>query len=140
MRLNGWLPSFYQVETVTKAVQQKGMVIKMKILFAASRMGIGGAETHIAGLASELTRRGHKIWIASAGGVLSEFLGEGIEHIVLPLDGKTPLAAAEALCGLAKLIKRENFDVGSCTCQNTGFPLRYIAAFSAFSSGDDRAP
>lgn len=111
MRLNGWLPSFYQVETVTKAVQQKGMVIKMKILFAASRMGIGGAETHIAGLASELTRRGHKIWIASAGGVLSDSLGEGIEHIILPLDGKTPLAAAEALYGLAKLIKRENFDV-----------------------------
>lgn len=61
----------------------------MRILLVSTRMGIGGAETHVITLARELKRRGHHVHILSSGGVfLPRLVSAQIEHTVLPLDRK----------------------------------------------------
>ena len=73
---------------------------------------IGGAETHIVELSRELTRLGHKITVASSGGVYEKELTEhGISHVNLPLGSKDPRSLIKSYIGLKKLIKRENFDI-----------------------------
>ena len=65
----------------------------MKILICATRMGIGGAETHVLTLASELKRRGSSVTVISAGGELTnELEARGAAHIRAPLDKKDPLS------------------------------------------------
>ena len=41
----------------------------MKILMVTMGLGIGGAETHIVELSRALSRLGHEITVASAGGI-----------------------------------------------------------------------
>lgn len=41
----------------------------MNILMVTMSLGIGGVETHITELTKELIRRGHRVTVASAGGV-----------------------------------------------------------------------
>lgn len=66
---------------------------KMKILICTTRMSIGGAETHVLTLASELVRRGNSVTVISAGGELTEELeARGVVHIRAPLDRKDPLS------------------------------------------------
>ena len=65
----------------------------MKILICTTRMGIGGAETHVLTLASELVRRGNTVTVISAGGELAgELETRGISQIRAPLDRKDPLS------------------------------------------------
>lgn len=75
-------------------------------------MRIGGAETHIAELASELNRRGHTVVLASAGGVYEErLIKEGIECVHAPLDKKSPAALTKSTFIMDKLIKHGGFDL-----------------------------
>ncbi|MBQ8259524.1 MAG: glycosyltransferase [Clostridia bacterium] len=61
----------------------------MRILLVSTRMGIGGAETHILTLARQLKLRGHHVCILSAGGAyLPALISSQIEHVTLPLDRK----------------------------------------------------
>ena len=84
----------------------------MKILMLLMGLEIGGAETHVVELSKELTRMGHKITVASAGGVYeNEITDFGISHIRLPLDSKTPFSLLKSYFCLKKLIKKENFDI-----------------------------
>ena len=84
----------------------------MKILMVTTGMDIGGAETHISALCSALKKRGICVFVASAGGVyVSELRKNGIAHVTLPLDRKTPASLFESLKGLDRLIRRENFDI-----------------------------
>lgn len=73
---------------------------------------IGGAETHVAELAIELSRRGHEICVASNGGVYEEEIKKhGIKHFKLPLHTKRPLSMLKSYFGLKKIIKGGNFDI-----------------------------
>lgn len=73
---------------------------------------IGGAETHVAELAAELTRRGHEVCIASNGGVYeNEISKHGIVHFKLPLHTKLPFSMLKSYFGLKKIIKNGNFDI-----------------------------
>ena len=82
--------------------------MKMKILMVTTGMDIGGAETHIAELCRSFTEKGLSVTVASSGGVfVSELRKNGIFHVTLPLDQKTPSALAEAYKGLRELIRRE---------------------------------
>ena len=84
----------------------------MKILLATMSMKMGGAETHIAELASELNRRGHTVVLASAGGVYEErLIKEGIECVHAPLDKKSPAAITKSTFIMDKLIKHGGFDL-----------------------------
>ena len=84
----------------------------MKILMVTTGMDIGGAETHISELCFALKKRGVCVWVASSGGVyVSALQKNGIPHVTLPLDRKTPRSLAEAKKGLRDLIRREAFDI-----------------------------
>jgi len=76
------------------------------------KMDIGGAETHILELCRELTKMGHTVTLVSNGGVYADMLtAEGIEHIKLPLDRKTPAALSASVRGLRRLIRTGDYDI-----------------------------
>lgn len=78
----------------------------MKILMCTHRMGIGGAETHILTLASELVRQGHSVSVASAYGEYVPALEKaGISHYALPLDKRDPVSILHSVKTLSKLAK-----------------------------------
>jgi len=84
----------------------------LNILMATMQMGFGGAETHIYELAIALTKNGHTVTVASAGGKYAEMLeAHGIRHVTLPLASKSPTAVLKAYNGLKKLIQTEAFDL-----------------------------
>ena len=84
----------------------------MKVLMVTTGMDIGGAETHITELCRAFTERGLSVTVASSGGVfVSTLLKNGISHVTLPLDQKTPSALAVSYKGLEDLIRREKFDI-----------------------------
>ena len=63
----------------------------MKILLLTDRLDRGGAETHIVTLSAAIKRLGHSLLVVSSGGALkSELLRQGIAHLTLPFDQKTP--------------------------------------------------
>ena len=73
----------------------------MKILMVTMAMHIGGAETHILELCRALSRMGHRITLASNGGVYADMLAaEGITQVSLPLHTKKPWAVARSYRGL----------------------------------------
>ena len=84
----------------------------MKVLMVTTGMHIGGAETHIIELCRAFKKRGIAVTVASSGGVGVSTLEEnGIAHIALPLDRKTPAALLASMKGLADRIRREKFDI-----------------------------
>ena len=86
--------------------------MKMKVLMVTTGMDIGGAETHIAELCRAFTERGISVTVASSGGVfVSTLLKNGISHVTLPLNQKTPYALAVSYKGLESLIRLEKFDI-----------------------------
>ena len=84
----------------------------MKIMMVTSSLDMGGAETHVVELARALFRMGHEVLTVSAGGRLSPRLErEGIRHVSLPLDRRSPWCLLRSYRGLRRLIKRERPDV-----------------------------
>lgn len=84
----------------------------MKILITLASLDIGGAETHVAELASELHRRGHEIIVASGGGVYADYLESlGIRHYTVPLSRRklTDMFTSRRL--LKKIIRSESPDI-----------------------------
>lgn len=84
----------------------------MKILFLAMSLGIGGAETHILSLTAELLRRGHKITIASAGGMLEKVTVRlGARCLRIPLASTSPTDMLRARIRIESLLAAEHFDL-----------------------------
>ncbi len=84
----------------------------MKILMVTMKMDIGGAETHILELCRELKKMGHTVTLVSNGGVYADMLSaEGIPHVKLPLDRKSPSALAASMKGLRRLITEGDYDL-----------------------------
>ncbi|MBQ2863370.1 MAG: glycosyltransferase [Clostridia bacterium] len=84
----------------------------MKILMLSTRMGIGGAESHIYTLSRELVRLGHTVAVASSGGIYEKLLErEGIAHFSLPLDKKDARSLSRSYLGLAKIIREFSPDI-----------------------------
>lgn len=84
----------------------------MNILMLSMSMGAGGAETHVLTLARALVRAGHRVTVASAGGMLTAGLAEGgVAHVTLPLASRSPIALTRAVGGIVRLCRRESFDV-----------------------------
>ncbi|MDR0445990.1 MAG: polysaccharide pyruvyl transferase CsaB [Oscillospiraceae bacterium] len=83
-----------------------------RILIAAMSLDIGGAETHVVELTRELTRRGHRVTVVSAGGVYAEAVTQcGAQHYIAPLNTRRPRDMASALGALSFLMKAEKFDI-----------------------------
>ncbi len=94
----------------------------MKILMVLMGLEIGGAETHVAELAIELSRRGYEVHIASNGGVYEKEISKyNIKHHKLPLHTKTPVNIAKSYIGLKKIIKEHKFDIVHAHARIPGF-------------------
>jgi glycosyltransferase involved in cell wall biosynthesis len=84
----------------------------MKILILTDKMGVGGAETHIAMFAKTLTERGEQIYVASSGGSAADRLEElGIVQIRLPLSTRSPIRWLILRRRIRAFIKGEGIDV-----------------------------
>ncbi|MBQ6998533.1 MAG: polysaccharide pyruvyl transferase CsaB [Clostridia bacterium] len=84
----------------------------MKILITLASLDIGGAETHVAELASELNRRGYDIIVASGGGVYAEQLEKaGIKHYTVPLARRKISDMLTSRTLLKKIIRTEKPDI-----------------------------
>jgi glycosyltransferase involved in cell wall biosynthesis len=84
----------------------------MNILICATRMSIGGAETHILSLARSFRAIGHKVCVASSGGEYVSALKDfGIPHVRLPLDKKDPSSVLKCTRAIYKMVRERRFDV-----------------------------
>lgn len=84
----------------------------MKILLLTDRLDVGGAETHIAQLATGLLKLGNEVWVASAGGALADRLEkQGVVQIRMPLGSHSPIRWWLMRRKIHNLIKRERFDI-----------------------------
>ena len=84
----------------------------MKILMLTDRLDCGGAETHIASLAEELSDRGHSVCVASSGGRIAEGLAAmGIKHERIALDSHSPIKLIIASKRLDRLVRNEDFHI-----------------------------
>ena len=100
----------------------------MHILMVTMSLGIGGAETHILELTRGLLASGHKVTVASAGGVFAEELeAAGAQHVWAPLHTKHPAKMAQSYRILARLARRESFDVIHAHARIPGFIAAKIA-------------
>ena len=93
-----------------------------KILMATMSMGIGGAETHILELSKALVRRGHRVTVASNGGVyVDELLAAGVGHEVIPMHRRSVMTLVKSYFALRKLIRRGGVDVVHAHARIPGF-------------------
>ena len=84
----------------------------MKILLTLASLDIGGAETHVAELAMELANRGHKVIVASDGGVYARWLEKaGIKHYKVPLARRSITDMLSSRKLLKKIILNEKPDI-----------------------------
>lgn len=79
------------------------------LLMLAMSLDIGGAETHVVGLARALKRLGWNVSVASNGGRRVRELEEaGISHILCPLHSRSPMDMFKAYKILWKVVDEEN--------------------------------
>ncbi|MBQ8309573.1 MAG: glycosyltransferase [Clostridia bacterium] len=84
----------------------------MKILLLTDRLETGGAETHIAQLATGLRRMGVDITLLSSGGNTADMLeAQGFRHIRFPIHTHNPLRWLLLRRDLIRLQRREKFDI-----------------------------
>ena len=80
----------------------------MRLLFVTNSLDVGGIETSICRLTTELTQRGHSVTVASQDGVLTDSVrlaGGGTASLDLKLG--SPLRVVRDVLYLRRLIARE---------------------------------
>ena len=78
----------------------------MKILMVTDRMDIGGAETHIFTLITELAKRGDTVTVLSSGGAFARRLTEnGITVYNSPLDKRDPFSVIRCVRDLGEQMR-----------------------------------
>ena len=84
----------------------------MKILMLADCMESGGMETHLETLATELLRRGHTVWVLSAGGRIADRMERaGIPQLRYSWSENGAIRLLRARRGLQCALKKESFDL-----------------------------
>ena len=84
----------------------------MKIALLVPEMNIGGVEQGTYDLASGFIKRGHKVFLFSAGGkMVPELENRGVNYIYFPFHKKNPLTFALSVRELRKIIRREKIDI-----------------------------
>ena len=95
---------------------------KYSILMALNGLDIGGAETHVVELSKELARKGHRIIVASNGGVYEKELEEaGIKHYKVPMARRNFSDMKKSYFLLKDVIKKENVDIVHAHARIPGF-------------------
>ena len=99
----------------------------MKILILTDRLGIGGAETHVAQLAKSLFDLGEEVIVASAGGTLADWLEkQGIAHIRMQLGTHSLPRLLMLRRKIRQLIKQEQIDVAHAHARVPAFLIRGV--------------
>ena len=89
---------------------------------ALNGLDIGGAETHVVELSKELARKGHRIIVASNGGVYEKELEEaGIKHYKVPMARRNFSDMKKSYFLLKDVIKKENVDIVHAHARIPGF-------------------
>lgn len=83
----------------------------MKIIEILPELDIGGVERHVIDLTAELSRRGHKILVISAGGKMQKQLSPEVEHRVLNVHKKNPLTGYLCARRIAGWIQAEGWQL-----------------------------
>jgi len=86
----------------------------MKILLVATHLNFGGIASYTASLAKGLSKRGHKVFVASGGGDFTRKLKEdGIVHLRLPVSTKSELNPKVLISALilSGFVRRESIDI-----------------------------
>ncbi len=86
----------------------------MNILILSTHLNTGGITSYIVTLAGALKKRGHGVWVVTAGGNMVEALeGAGIEHVTIPFRTKSELSPKiySALPALTCLIREKNIRI-----------------------------
>ncbi|MGE4215112.1 MAG: polysaccharide pyruvyl transferase CsaB [Anaerotignaceae bacterium] len=83
---------------------------------------IGGAETHVVELAKQLNKEGHRIIVASNGGVyVKELEDVGVKHYKVPMNRRTLGSMRKSYFLLKDIIKKENPDIVHSHARIPGF-------------------
>ena len=96
----------------------------MKVLLLYDSMGVGGAETHVAGLAKRLAERGVSVVLAAKGGAVSKrLLSErgDIKFVEIYPSKKSRLSVFSYASRLRRLIDEEKPDVVHAHSRMTSF-------------------
>ena len=97
----------------------------LTILHVLPWLNFGGVETYVLKLSSRQRRDGHRVLVASSGGLLEpQFAQAGIAHLRVPMHGAHLLPAAIAL---SRAIAREQVDL-ICAHNWTAGAAAYLAA------------
>ena len=86
----------------------------LTILMLVDALNIGGVETHVLTLGKELSRRGHRIIVGTAGGpLLDTCRAAGLKTVSLPFRNDDPVGPelSELLTRTRRLIESEGVDV-----------------------------
>jgi len=95
---------------------------KYTILMALMGLDIGGAETHVVELAKQLNKEGHRIVVASNGGVyVKELEDVGIKHYKVPMNKRSLGSIRKSYYVLKDIIKKENPDIVHSHARIPGF-------------------
>ncbi|MBR2927428.1 MAG: glycosyltransferase [Clostridia bacterium] len=102
----------------------------MKILLLTDRMECGGAETHIAQLATSLLDVGDEVHLLSGGGKLADAL-EQAGVVLHTLDTRThnPVRLLLLRRKVLRLIKREHFDVAHAHARIPALLIKGVGRF-----------
>ncbi len=86
----------------------------MRILLLTTHLNIGGISTYTVTLAKALKSKGHEVFVASNGGVLTpELTQAGISHIKIDILTKSELSPKvfRAVFEISKIVKRLGIDI-----------------------------
>jgi len=85
---------------------------KYTILMALMGLEIGGAETHVVELVKQLNKEGHRIIVASNGGVYVDELDKiGVKHYKVPMNRRSIPNMYKSYYLLKDIILKENIDI-----------------------------
>lgn len=83
----------------------------MKVMFVLPELVEGGVERHVLTLAQGLDALGFGLVVVSAGGPLVSGLPQGVRHVEMPVDRKTPLSGVPCARKLAALAVSESVEL-----------------------------
>jgi len=118
---------------------------KVRILMLAMSLDIGGAETHVVGLARALKAKNWDVYVASNGGRrVRDLVEAGIPHMAAPLHSRSPLDMFKAHLVVSRAVNRYGIGlvhaharipawIGERICRSRRIPLvtTYHGAFVA---------
>ena len=107
----------------------------MKIMLICDSMRIGGAETHVLGLAKGLSSKGHHVIVVAKRGALAarllkECSGKG-RFVELYPEGRGALELLRYTLALGKLIKKESPSVVHAHSRASAFAVRILRGIGA---------